>query len=315
LCRACEQRFNNKGERWVLQNCFRCAGEFKILDVLKTARPITPLDDGAIYAGAQVSDVNVDALVYFAASVIWRAAARHWDSHDIGNQLSLGPYKEDFRLYLLGEAEFPKNAAVWVNVWRSPVNLCVLPRDAGCPRLPPPQLFRPGHNVSCLRGPANSAGRSTCMCCVLTRADDPLIEPDERTDATRDCAHGTQFAGEGQLGQRVNSAGRSSWITAHSEVGMPARQTTSAERPCSGVPADFGSPPRELGRGLEYGSEFLKPFTYSMCRRPHPRRRGLFTDLKDVPTALSQRITAGRREVSTMIDPRKPKRSTSSSAP
>jgi len=128
LCRVCEQRFNNKGERWVLQNCFRCAGEFKILDMLKTAKALSPLDDGAIYAGAQILSVNVDALVYFAASVVWRAAARQWDFPDSRDQLSLGPYREDFRLYLVGEAGFPKSAAVWVNVWTSPVNLCVLPR-------------------------------------------------------------------------------------------------------------------------------------------------------------------------------------------
>ena len=81
-----------------------------------------------IYAGAQIADVNMDALAYFAASVIWRAAARTWSYHDSREQLSLGPYHEAFRLYLLGQQEFPTSAALWINVWQTPINLCVMPR-------------------------------------------------------------------------------------------------------------------------------------------------------------------------------------------
>ena len=70
----------------------------------------------------------MDAMVYFAASMVWRAAARTWDSHNHRDQLNLGPYKEDFRLYLLGENAFPPSASVWVNVWASPVKFAFPPR-------------------------------------------------------------------------------------------------------------------------------------------------------------------------------------------
>jgi hypothetical protein len=128
LCRDCEQRLNNGGERWVLQNCFRGAEGFKLQNLLKAAMPLHRRRDYVMYAGAQVLGLNNDALAYFAASVIWRAAARTWRYHDSREQLSLGPYKEAVRLYLLGQQEFPDCAAVWVNVWQSPVNLCVMPR-------------------------------------------------------------------------------------------------------------------------------------------------------------------------------------------
>lgn len=127
LCVGCEQRFNNQGERWVLQNCSRSPGAFKILDVLKAVKPLYPLDDGTIYAGAQIAQIDVDALVYFASCVIWKAAARTWVFPDYRDQLNLGPYYEDFRLYLLGQRSFPKNAAIWLIVWTAPVQLSVLP--------------------------------------------------------------------------------------------------------------------------------------------------------------------------------------------
>ena len=128
LCWDCEEHFNNRGERWVLQNCFRGPGEFKMLDALRAAKPLHPLDEGAVYAGAQIADIDMDSLVYFASSVIWRAAARTWGYWGSREQLSLGPYFEDFRLYLLNPWSFPVSAAVWVNVWPVPVMLSVLPR-------------------------------------------------------------------------------------------------------------------------------------------------------------------------------------------
>ncbi|MGD0499255.1 MAG: hypothetical protein ABSC23_12555 [Bryobacteraceae bacterium] len=112
-----------------MQNCFRGPGEFCLLDALKAAKPYARLsDDCMLYAGAKISAIDMDAIVYFAASMVWRAAARAWDSYDLRDQLDLGPYEEDFRLYLLGQNAFPSNAAVWVNVWPAPVRLAFAPR-------------------------------------------------------------------------------------------------------------------------------------------------------------------------------------------
>ena len=130
LCRDCEDRFNNGGERWILQNCFRGPGEFRLHDALNAAKPLGLLTGGgAVYAGAQIPEVNMDALVYFAASVVWRGAARG-RRFAPRSQLSLGPYNEDFRLYLLGLRDFPASAAVWVNAWTSPMSLSCSPNTA-----------------------------------------------------------------------------------------------------------------------------------------------------------------------------------------
>jgi hypothetical protein len=62
-------------------------------------------------------------------SVVWRAGARSWRFHDIREQVSLGPYHEPLRLYLLGQQDFPACAALWINVWVTPMNICVMPRN------------------------------------------------------------------------------------------------------------------------------------------------------------------------------------------
>ncbi len=129
LCARCEERFNNGGERWIMQNCFRGPGEFCLLDALTAAKPYARLSgDCMLYAGAKIPAINMDAIVYFATSMVWRAAARTWSSHHNRDQVDLGSYREDFRLYLLGENAFPPSAVVWVNIWPAPVKLAFQPR-------------------------------------------------------------------------------------------------------------------------------------------------------------------------------------------
>ena len=80
LCAAREQRLNNCGERWVLQNCFRVGEGFRVQNLLKAAESVHRRPTYALYAGAHVPGVNMDALTYFASSVIWRASARKGDA-------------------------------------------------------------------------------------------------------------------------------------------------------------------------------------------------------------------------------------------
>jgi hypothetical protein len=61
-------------------------------------------------------------LIYFAASVFWRASAHQWHfgRHAV-KQSSLGAkYEEEFRQFLLGTGAFPMRATLWVSVLESP---------------------------------------------------------------------------------------------------------------------------------------------------------------------------------------------------
>jgi hypothetical protein len=56
--------------------------------------------------------------VYFAISIFWRAAAHEWPAI-LGQRpvrLTLGPYEERLRQFLLGEATFPNDVVLLVRV-------------------------------------------------------------------------------------------------------------------------------------------------------------------------------------------------------
>jgi hypothetical protein len=70
------------------------------------------------YSAAAVPSINVTQLVYFASSVIWRAAVPVWQIND--HQLEvihLGPkYERQFLEFMQGRGAFPRNAALRVGV-------------------------------------------------------------------------------------------------------------------------------------------------------------------------------------------------------
>ena len=61
-----------------------------------------------------VFEENADSFVYFPVSVFWRASATRWpEGRRLLDPISLGPYADQFRCYLLrDEAPFPKEAVL-----------------------------------------------------------------------------------------------------------------------------------------------------------------------------------------------------------
>jgi len=119
LCAKCEDRFSRGGERYVLSQCARPGGKFALRGRLATA-PV--LYEESRFRVCQVGNVlgeKANQYLYFAASVFWRAAARRWAFEGATlERISLGTtYQEQFRRYLLDEAEFPENARLFVHVW------------------------------------------------------------------------------------------------------------------------------------------------------------------------------------------------------
>ncbi len=118
LCADCEKRFDHEGENWVLKHCYRGRGVFRLRTMLEQSIPVGIDSDSRIYSAPSVSGVSVDSLVYFCASVFWRASVVDWwSSGRKYEQISLGDrYQEEIRQYLLGNAKFPERAAVIVIV-------------------------------------------------------------------------------------------------------------------------------------------------------------------------------------------------------
>lgn len=119
LCVECEERFSSGGERYVLSQCARPNGEFKVRELLQNAMPSFEDEKFRVYDAAAVLGLHTDDYLYFAASVFWRTSARAWLPASVGRQrFSLGDaYQEEFRLYLLGRAAFPRNGRLLVHTW------------------------------------------------------------------------------------------------------------------------------------------------------------------------------------------------------
>ena len=69
-------------------------------------------------------------VLYFAASLLWRASTVTWRAANDALGADLGSkYNELFRQFLLGEAGFPADAAIWISVTktRTPQLICIGP--------------------------------------------------------------------------------------------------------------------------------------------------------------------------------------------
>lgn len=121
LCRTCESRLNDNGERWVLHKCYRGRGRFRLRDELRQ-RPSLSSDEHFEIYSARADEIA--QLAYFALSVVWRASLCSWQHRGLlYPQRELGPYQDEIRRYLLGETVFPWFAAINVNLSRLPIPL------------------------------------------------------------------------------------------------------------------------------------------------------------------------------------------------
>ena len=78
LCSACEQRFHRNGEDWMMRNCCRAQDQFRLRESLLAIAPGYFDGQVAVYSG-KIAKVDLAKLVYFAVSVLWRAAVKLLD--------------------------------------------------------------------------------------------------------------------------------------------------------------------------------------------------------------------------------------------
>jgi hypothetical protein len=118
LCPKCEGMFSQKGENVVIPQCSQGEERFALLDAMKAGTPTVVRNNRAVYNGpALPPGIDGSAYQYFAASMFWRGAVIEWPRPASLYFNALGPkYQEAMRAYLLGKAEFPPEARLWVFV-------------------------------------------------------------------------------------------------------------------------------------------------------------------------------------------------------
>ena len=130
LCERCEERFSGP-ERYALSQC--CRGRrFQLQELLATLMPLQPNPDAELipYATAGVAGLDLPSLVYFASSLLWRASVAVWRmANDVLVTVLGRRYNDLFHRFLLGEIDFPDDAAIWISVTktRNPHLICVGP--------------------------------------------------------------------------------------------------------------------------------------------------------------------------------------------
>lgn len=112
LCEECEDRFSKYGETYVINNCLRSPGKFKLRELLENSIRHFQFDNTRVFFGKQILGKNIEYYKYFVASIVWRSSATKWPFMDstVKRNILGDKYQEEFRRYLIGEIEFPENA-------------------------------------------------------------------------------------------------------------------------------------------------------------------------------------------------------------
>ena len=134
FCGDCERRFNEGGERWILNNTPQTYDDpFFLHSLLKSKTPTLNGND-LLFPQANIPEVDLAKLVYFALSIFWRGT-RSWPPVDGGRppKLYLGRQEKAIRAFLLGRGKLPQDVVVTVAVWpyRKVYPLALMPRVAG----------------------------------------------------------------------------------------------------------------------------------------------------------------------------------------
>jgi hypothetical protein len=117
LCRSCEAILSREGEDWIFRHGMKNDGGFPLADVLRRSRPSvgTLGEHTRLYESALIPEINTAAITHFAMGIFWKASIHGWNT-DGTIPVNLGEYDDEIRRFILGEADFPKDAVLAVMV-------------------------------------------------------------------------------------------------------------------------------------------------------------------------------------------------------
>lgn len=108
LCQECEQMLNRGGEQWMVGKLCTFDRQFPLYDILHRQTPVDTDADGETFAASTNPDIDVQGICHFALGTFWKASIFPWRF----GRILLGPYGEEIRKWLRGQAVFPRNVAL-----------------------------------------------------------------------------------------------------------------------------------------------------------------------------------------------------------
>lgn len=211
LCTRCEDRFRLGGEEWVLRNCYRVGDSFKIRDMVLQCKLLHRDQLATIFSGSTNGDIEICRLAYFALSIFWRAAVHAWQVPIMGSQrlISLGPYEEELRGFLLNTSGFPPHAVLlaWVSRLQQPSRAVTYPYsqrvfDCHCH-----SFDVPGIRFDLLV--AKALPDDIRLMCLATGKDHPILLSDAPDDIL--ASHFSRLGETSRLSDRLRKLGKWSW--------------------------------------------------------------------------------------------------------
>jgi len=157
LCQDCEIRFQQGGENWVLGRRLMPDGRFELSDLLQQEKPVGTQGEVSIFALSTIPSVEIEQLLYFAASIFWRAAVTDWET-PVGDYTRLAvdlAVVEKLRRYLMGSAPFPSDVflSVIFSADNTPRQLTTMPSaTAGAIEYQQFDWYMPGIGFTLLTG-------------------------------------------------------------------------------------------------------------------------------------------------------------------
>lgn len=124
LCRDCETLLKKMGEDYVAENAYLTRDNFPLRQLLEVRAPHlikgSPPNLDKVFTGDALNGIDIEKLIYFGASVLWRFSTGSTLS-SVGARLT--PLEENqLREYLLQSTLLPKNIAVHLVIARRPLD-------------------------------------------------------------------------------------------------------------------------------------------------------------------------------------------------
>jgi hypothetical protein len=176
LCEDCEMLLNRNGEDWVLPTLATTEGGFPFYSLLQKQSPLFDEPGATAYAVSSNPEIHREALVHFALGIFWKASVHSWKQGSISPRIDLGLQGEYFRRFLRGQAGFPQNMALLLEVSPPPVGAICFTHPVS--RRTKPEMFFfyvPGMMFTLWRGDLTEEQRLTCL---ISNRQGPVVSVD-----------------------------------------------------------------------------------------------------------------------------------------